>query len=331
MKDDSAAVGVRFGVIGCSDIGWRRTMPAMLSEPETTLVAVGSRSRDKAARFAERFGCDAESGYQEVLDRDDINAIYIPLPVMQHGEWVERALLADKHVLVEKPMTDSHRRATELTRLAGSRGLVLMENFMFLHHSQHAAAAKLLADGAIGEMRSFHSAFTIPPKPPGDIRYQPTAGGGAVLDIGVYPIRAAMYFRGPELRFLGGVLRKDKNLGVVLSGCALFASPDGVPAQANFGMEQSYRTSYELSGSTGRLSMDRVFTPPDTFQPVVRIERQDHQEEIVLPADAQFVNILGAFARTVLHGVDITAYTESTLRLAWLIDQVIENAEVIEI
>ncbi|MGW3186101.1 Gfo/Idh/MocA family protein [Kitasatospora sp. NPDC001119] len=294
----------------------------MVAEPGTTLVAVASRNRAKAERFAERFGCEAVVGYQTLLDRSDIDAVYIPLPAMLHGEWIERSLLAGVHVLAEKPLTTDRRLTQRLVQLAKARDLLLMENFMFLQHSQHAEVRRLLSQGVIGEIRSFTSAFTIPPKPAEDIRYQPDIGGGALWDVGVYPLRASLHFLGAGLEVVGALLRHARQPDVVVSGSILLSTPAGVSAQLAFGMEHSYRTDYEFCGSDGRLSLDRVFTPPDSHQPVVRIEWQDHREELVLPADRQFAKVIATFVQAVAAGTDTVPSTDSSVQLAALIEQV---------
>jgi NDP-hexose-3-ketoreductase len=331
MTTARTAGPVRFGVLGCADIAWRNTLPALLAVPGARLVAVASRDAAKAGRFAGRFGCEPVHGYRELLDRTDIDAVYVPLPAMAHADWVERALRAGKHVLAEKPLTHSGRRSAELVALAGERGLVLLDNFMFLHHAQHAAVRELLEKGAIGEPRSFAAAFTIPPKPDGDIRYDPATGGGALLDVGVYPIRAAVHFLGPGLEFAGAVLRRHRDHRVVLSGSVLLTTAEGVTAHLSFGMENAYRNSYEFSGTAGRLTLDRVFTPPPWYQPVVRVERQDHREEFVLPPDHQFVNSVGAFVDAVLRGTDVTPWQQGSLRQAALVDRITAQARVVTV
>ncbi|MFD1047210.1 Gfo/Idh/MocA family protein, partial [Kibdelosporangium lantanae] len=288
---------VRIGVLGCSDIAVRRTLPAMVAEPLLTVVAVASRQHAKAKAVADRFECAAIEGYDTLLEREDVDAVYVPLPALLHTAWIDRALRAGKHVLAEKPLTVDSEQAAHLFSLAERHQRVLVENFMFLHHSQHTHVAKLLASGAIGELRSFAARFTIPPKPAGDIRYQPDVGGGAFVDIGVYPIRAASLFLGPDLRVVGAVVRVERARDVVFGGSALLANAQGISAELTFGMEHAYANSYELRGSTGRLWVDRVFTPPATYQPVVHVSRQDHREQFVLPADDQFANVVRAFAR----------------------------------
>jgi len=326
MTSAHSANALRMAVLGCADIAWRRTLPAMRADPDVRVTAIASRRLSRAAEFIDRFGGAPVEGYDALLDRDDVDAVYIPLPARMHAEWTERALLAGKHVLVEKPMTDSPAETGRLQALARTRGLVLLENAMFLYHSQHAAVHKLLADGAIGELRGFESAFTIPPMPPGDIRYRDDVGGGAFVDVGCYPVRAALHLLGADLRVVGAVFRHDDGYGVVISGGVLLGTPHGVPATLTFGMEHSYRSDYVLSGSTGRLLLDRPFTPPETHRPVLRIERQDHLEELVLPADHQFANLIRAFVRAARDGADVREQEMGTLRQAELMEQISQTA-----
>ncbi|WHT23339.1 Gfo/Idh/MocA family oxidoreductase [Crossiella sp. CA-258035] len=290
---------LRIGVMGCADIAWRRTLPAMAAVPQVALVAVGSRDRERAALFAGRFGGDPVVGYERILERADVDAVYVPLPIGLHGEWVARALAAGKHVLVEKPLTTGRDAAEELVLAARRRGLVLMENFAFLHHSQHAFVRRLIAEGAIGDLRSVTSEFGVPPRAPEDFRYREDLGGGALLDMGVYPLRAAMMFLGPDLEVRGASLRFDPAYRVEVSGSVLLTSPQDVTAHLTFGFERSYRCRYAVWGSAGRLSVDRAFTSPDWLRPVVRIQRQDRLEELTLPAEDQFAESLRAFAAAV--------------------------------
>jgi NDP-hexose-3-ketoreductase len=101
MMSVSATDRLRMGVMGCADIAWRRTLPAMLSDAAVQIVAIASRDRRRAAEFTDRFGGIPLEGYDSLLERDDVDAVYIPLPALLHAEWIERTLEAGKHVLVE--------------------------------------------------------------------------------------------------------------------------------------------------------------------------------------------------------------------------------------
>jgi len=322
---------VRMGVLSCADIAWRRTLPAMTEAPAVRPVAVASRDAAKAETFARRFGCDAVTGYGNLLERPDVEAVYVPLPTGLRAEWVDRALRAGKHVLAEKPLSTSRAEAEALLALAEERDLLLVENLVFPHHSQHEEVRRLLDDGTIGRLRSFSGDFGIPPRDPGDFRYRPELGGGALFEVGVYPIRAARLFLGDDIEVCGAFLRYDAASGVDVEGSALLCSPEGVTAQIRFGFEHSYRSSYALWGSEGSILLDRAYTPPDSMRPVVRIERQDLLQERTLAADRQFVNILESFARSVRQGGGQAEHTGPTLAQAQLVDTIRERARRITI
>ncbi|MER5557001.1 Gfo/Idh/MocA family oxidoreductase [Streptomyces sp. NPDC002506] len=322
---------LRIGVLGCADIAWRRTLPAMAAAPDIEVAAVASRDPGKADRFAAAFGCASVSGYEALLASSGIDAVYVPLPAMLHAEWVEKALRAGKHVLAEKPLTGDAESAGQLLRLADSLGLVLLENVAFPHHAQHARVAKLIADGVIGDVRDFTSVFTIPPLPEDDIRHQPDVGGGALLDMGIYPIHAALHHLGSDIEVVHAVLRVGARTGAVVSGRILACTPGGVTADLVFGMEHSYRSSCEFAGTRGRLWLDRAFTPQPTFQPVVRIDRQDHHEEITLRADDQFANVVRYFAAAVRMEAGAADRTAASLRQAQLVRDAERTAMRIEV
>ncbi|RSM81693.1 gfo/Idh/MocA family oxidoreductase [Kibdelosporangium aridum] len=317
---------VRMGVLGCASIAKRRVLPAMREADGIELKAVASRDPAKARTFADEFGCDAVTGYDGLLERSDIDAVYVPLPTGLHAEWVSRALAAGKHVLSEKPLTWDHDTALDLVSQAEKAGLWLMEDYMFLHHSQHETVRKLVADGRIGEPRVFSASFGFPPLNAADVRYHPELGGGAFLDAGVYLIRAASYFLGSELDVIGAVLRMHPTRGVDVAGHVLLSTPSGITADLSFGFHHAYRCCYSLWGDHGKLTLDRAFTPPPAWQPVIRIESQDRAEELTLPADHQFKNISEFFARSILRDADYTSQAEAITHQAQLVDQVRSKA-----
>lgn len=317
---------VRMGVLGCASIALRRVLPAMKEAEGLELTAIASRDPAKAREVAQRFGCAAADGYDDLLERPDIDAVYIPLPTGLHAQWVSRALAAGKHVLSEKPLTCDHTTALDLVNQAKKAGLWLMENYMFLHHRQHGTIRNLIANGRIGKLRVFTASFGIPPLDTTDVRYRLELGGGALLDAGVYPIRAASYFLGAELDIIGSVLRLHPTRGIDVAGHALLCTPSGITAELSFGFEHAYRSCYSVWGDHGLLTLDRAFTPPPTRQPLIRIESQDQTEELTLPADHQFKNITEFFARSILQDADYTPQAEAITNQALLVDQVRSNA-----
>lgn len=309
---------VRLGVLGCADIAWRRLLPAVAAAPSVTVAAVASRDPDKARRFAERFHCTPVTGYGPLLERDDLDAVYIPLPVGARRPWVEAALSRNLHVLSEKPLTTDGESAAYLVGEARRRGLTLMENFAFRHHSQHLAVARLVREGAIGAVCSLMCEFGVPERADDDIRYDPGLGGGALFDVGVYPLGIAHTMLGDDLRVAGAVLGFGR--GVDLSGGVLLEAPGGVTARLGFGLGTAYRNTYTLWGERGTITVDRAFTPPEDFAPVVTLEDASGKRPVDLKPDHQFLNLLEAFAAGVRGTVPVP--TEPVLALASLVDRV---------
>ncbi|MGW7416042.1 Gfo/Idh/MocA family protein [Streptomyces sp. NPDC054863] len=290
---------LRFGVLGCAEFARRRMLPAMAAHPAVELVAVASRSADRARRAAEPHGARPVEGYARLLADPSVDAVYIPLPAALHAEWVGAALEAGKHVLAEKPLTTDPEQSRALLERARARGLVLRENVLFVHHGQHAAVRELLAGRAIGALRCLHAAFTVPAPADGDIRYDPDLGGGALADIGLYPVRAAVHLLGPHLDVAGAVLSAEPGRRVETSGAVLLRRADGVVAQLTFGMAHAYRSRYELCGSEGRITVDRAFTPPADHAPRLLLENASGSETVTLPAENQVAAALTAFAAAV--------------------------------
>ena len=292
---------IRFGVLGCSASAGRRTLPALRRLAGTEVTAVASRSRPRADRFAAEFDC-LGVGADELLDRPDVDAVYLSVPTAERGEWAERTLRAGKHLLCEKPMTTSAADTRRLVGLAAERGLVLRENMAFVHHPQHAEVAALVASGRIGPVRAFHAEFRIPPPPP-DERYDPEAsteadtgaGGGALLDVGVYPLRAAQLLLGPGVAVAsatlsdadgdGGASGTDRP-GTAVGGQVMLVARGGALVHLEFGFEPARHSRYSLWGSTARLSVERAFTSPPSWRPRVRIDGPGGEERVDLaPAD----------------------------------------------
>ncbi|MFD7322434.1 Gfo/Idh/MocA family protein [Streptomyces sp. NPDC059875] len=314
---------VRMGVLGCADIARRRMLPAFAACAATEVAAVASRNADGARRLAAEYGARPVHGYDALLADPAVDAVYVPVPAALHAEWIEAALLSGKHVLAEKPLTMTADTTAALFRLAESRGLALMENVMFVHHGQHARVGALVADGAIGELRSFQAAFTVPRRPADDIRYRPELGGGALWDTGVYPVRAASTFLGPDLKVVGAGLASGAGFRVDTAGAVLLQSPDGVSAQLTFGLDHAYRNSYEVQGSTGRITLDRVFTPPADHIPVAVVEGPSGSRRIPLLPDDQVANTVAVFAEAVRAG---SAPYEDSVRQARLLDEIRRRA-----
>ncbi|MFJ9822156.1 Gfo/Idh/MocA family protein [Streptomyces sp. NPDC101151] len=317
--------GSGIGVLGCADIAVRRALPAIQESP-FRLVAVASRSQEKAERVAGSFGCEPVVGYERLLERPDIAAVYIPLPNSEHAEWARRALNSGKHVLIEKPAVTTAGAARDLVSLAEDLGLLVMENFAFLQHPQHDQARSLVNSGCIGEIRSYSGTFGIPPTDRQGIRYQPDLCGGSLWELGCYPVRAAQEYLESPVQILGAGLDFDPKLGVDIAGAALLRDGRGVTAHCSFGLSHSYRSTYDIWGSEGRLVLDWAFTPSRDARPVLRLQQKDRETKYVIAASDQFVGVFNAFSDAIGDPRSRPAHHRAMVRQAEILTQIRSHA-----
>lgn len=314
---------IRIGILGAAKIAQRSMAPAILQLSDRyRLVAVASRDARKGAGFAAAFGCEAITGYDGLLARKDIDAVYVPLPTGLHNEWVGKAIDAGKHVYVEKSFAPDLVQTESLIDTARCANLALMEGYMFLYHRQQAVVLQLLREGAIGELRHFHGSFGFPPLPEDDFRYDEVIGGGVLMDAAGYPLRAAHFFAGDGLQVAAASVGRDFQRGSSLWGSAYLLSDDHVGASIAFGFDNHYQCRYELWGSKGKLVAERAYTAGPTFAPQLLLENASGGREIQVPPDNHFIGALLEFHNIIIDPGQRPSHYEQILRQSRSLTQI---------
>jgi predicted dehydrogenase len=200
---------VRWGILGTAAIATSRFIPAMKSATAATLLAIASRSADKAKAVADEFGIPRYFGsYEALIDDPEIEALYVPLPNHLHVEWSARALSAGKHVLCEKPLCLTAREVVTLQAARDRSGRHIEEAFSYRNHPQWTKIGEVLAGGAIGAPRAVQCTLAKQFLDPNDIRNNPDQGGGALYDLGSYAISAcSVVFRRAPTRVIAAINR----------------------------------------------------------------------------------------------------------------------------
>ena len=288
--------------MGCAAVAQNSMLPAIRMIPEWDLVAVASRNGQKAQQFAQQFHCEAVTGYDELLRRDNIDAVYMPLPTGVHHEWIKKCLDAGKHVLAEKSIAYDYASAQQLVELARSKHLVLMEDFMFQYHSQHQFVFEMLRNKEIGDIRIFRASFGFPPLPKDNFRYDDAIGGGALLDAAGYTVRAVHFILSEDFVVKAADLFYDKECGTNIYGGAYLSNGKGVIAQLGFGFDHFYQCNYEIWGSKGKITADRAFTPKPDYRPLIIVEKQGERQEYHMDSDNHFVGSIREFHRAITEG-----------------------------
>jgi predicted dehydrogenase len=309
---------IRIGILGPSEIAFRRFMPALqkagksfqfaaigIASPEEWFGDISKVSAEgiyeqqavekaKAKKFTDQYGGNVFVGYKALISSPDIDAVYIPLPPALHFKWAKAALEEEKHVFVEKPSTTCLTDTEELIRIASEKGLALHENYMFIYHKQLEALSDVVKCGEIGDVRLYRIAFGFPRRLPSDFRYNKVLGGGALFDAGGYCMKYANWLLGGDAHIVTAHANYLDEFTVDMYGSATMANSEGQIAQLAFGMDNDYRCDIEIWGSLGTISSDRILTAPDGFTPKYTIKK--NQEIIIRQLEAD-----NAFLKSILH------------------------------
>jgi predicted dehydrogenase len=291
---------IRIGVLGCASVAQRSVIPAIMSLRKFfNLIAVSSRTINKATKFAREFGCKAIVGYENLIRSDEVDALYIPLPTGLHREWVNKALQAGKHVYAEKSIASCYADAKEMVLNARKNSLALMEGYMFQYHSQHSYINSLLKIGEIGKIRHFFSVFGFPPLPLDNFRYNEQLGGGVLHDAAGYPLRAAHFILGDSLKVRGATLYHDTRKGTGIYGSAFLSNSNGLGASIAFGFNNYYQCRYEIWGEKGKIIAERAFTPRFDYRPEIIVETANGTKKIQAEPDNHFIKAFEEFYRII--------------------------------
>ncbi len=286
---------MKIGILGTSEIAFRRFLPALEKDKNFTYVGVATRTSVKAQKFQETFGGKIYNGYDELINDKSIEAVYVPLPPALHYEWGKKVLEVGKHLMLEKPFTTELKDTEKLIELAKSKNLAVHENYMFVYHKQLSEIAKIIEDGKIGDVRLYRIAFGFPKRAEGDFRYVKELGGGSLLDCGGYPLKLASMLLGSTAKIATSNLNYTKDYDVDLFGSATLINDAGVTAQVSFGMDNSYKCELEVWGSKGVLKTNRILTAPAGYVPIVEITIDNETEEIKLSEDDTFLKSIDDF------------------------------------
>jgi predicted dehydrogenase len=251
---------VRWGIIGTANIARTVFLPG-LRQAGADAWAVAGRDGARAERYAaDNKIARGVRGYQRLIDDPDIDALYIPLPNSLHAEWTIRALEEGKPVLCEKPLCGTLADTGRVLDVARRTGTLLWEAFSFPFHPQLERLRTLVADGAIGELMEIKSNFHFLLRNPANIRLSAALQGGALLDVGCYPVRLAQEFFGPApasawARSAWGGQDVDVDTWGVLD------YPAGRRLLLSCGFGRSYDTFTTLEGTSGQIRVTNPFHP----------------------------------------------------------------------
>ena len=273
---------VRWGILGCGSIASSAIAPAIQWAAEGELLAIASRTPERAAAKAMELCAPRAYGrYEDLLADPDVDAVYLGLPNGLHAPWAIRAAQAGKHVLCDKSLTLDVARARELRELFRSRDLVLVEGFMIRHHPQWTLVHSLVAHDAIGPVRHVRAWFRATLDRPDDHRWSKTLGGGALFDVTCYAINAARFVIGEEPRRVLATARWAES-GVDEATEALLEVPGGAVASVHGSLRAPFEQGVVVVGERGRIVLHKPFVPRwEATEVEIHVRREGPEVQLV--------------------------------------------------
>jgi len=315
---------IRWGILGTAKI-LQRLLPAFRLAPSVDLVAIASRSLDKAKRAAAAEGIPRTFGsYEELLKSDTIDAVYIPLPNHLHAEWASLAADNGKHILLEKPICPTAGDAAQLVARCREKNVRLMDGFFWPHHPRTARLREMLDAGVIGRVERVSAAFTFRlDAGPENIRMQPVMGGGSLLDVGCYAVYGIRWAFGAEPVRVFAHAKFAHGVDTEMTGQMYFA--DGRMASFDCGFTLPLRTWMEISGTEGSIRVPNMWVPPERAS--FELIREDRPvEEISISGYDQIVCMLDNFAAAIREGRDATPSPEEGVKTLRVMDALANSA-----
>jgi predicted dehydrogenase len=255
---------VRWGVLGAARIAIEKVIPAMQQGEWARVSAIASRDLERAQSAAQALGIEKAYGsYEELLDDPDIEAIYNPLPNHLHVPWTLKAARAGLHVLCEKPIGLNLEEAQKLLEVREQTGVKIQEAFMVRTHPQWLGTLELIREGRIGTLRAITGFFSYFNTDATNIRNKIDTGGGALMDIGCYPITISRFIFGEEPRRVAALMQHDPVMKIDRLTSAMLEFPSG---QATFTCSTQLAPYQRMHffGTRGRIEVLIPFNaPPD--------------------------------------------------------------------
>lgn len=323
---------VRWGVLSTAKIAVKKVIPGMQQGNWCEVTAIASRERSKAEEAARALGIPKSYGsYEELLADPKIDAIYNPLPNQLHVPWSIKAAEAGKHVLCEKPLSLTVAEARQLLAVRDRTGVKIGEAFMVRCHPQWLRARELVLSGRIGRLRAATGFFSYFNTDPTNIRNIPAYGGGAVMDIGCYPINTSRFVFGEEPMRVLGLVERDPQMKVDRLTSAMLEFPSG---QSTFTCSMQlvpYQRS-QFFGTKGRIEIEIPFNaPPDCPCRILIDDGRDvfgtgiTTEEF--PVCDQYTLQGDAFSRAVREGSEVPGTLEDAVNNMAVIEAISRSVE----
>ena len=312
---------VRWGILGYARIARLNAIPAMLRAGNAELVAIASRDANKLAECAVQFPlARLHLTYDALLADPDVDAVYVPLPNSKHREWTIAALQAGKHVLCEKPIALTARQARDMAAAAKDANRLLMEAFMYRYTDRMQRVREVIESGVLGSLRHVNASFRFLLDRENTIKEEPGLGGGALYDVGCYPVNLLGLITGKLPNRCQAFAEMKSGVDVNLS--AVLQYGDGMIANIHCGFNAFGHMHAELIGTLGRLEVRDTFL--DAAGEIV-LHTKEGKRSIPVAESDRYCAEFRDFSAAILEGRAPLLSIEESIRNMEVMDMIRES------
>jgi predicted dehydrogenase len=316
-----------WGVLSVSGHFRQRIQIPVRDSSIVKIAAIASRSREKAEAAAQEFGIPKAYGsYEELLADKEVQAVYIPLPNSLHAEWVRKAADAGKHILCEKPFTMTADETDAAIKYAWSKGVKVMEAFMYRLHPQWKRVRDLIKVGEIGDVHGVNVFFSYNNHDPANIRNRKEVGGGALYDIGCYAVSSARFILDSEPERVVSHIVRDPDLGTDILTSALIDF-GGPRATFTVGTQSAPCQRVDVLGSKGSLTVHLPYNMYPDVPAKVTVTTGVGSREIQFPVTDQYAELFDQFSLAVLEDRPVPTPPQDAVENQKVLDAIFRSAE----
>jgi predicted dehydrogenase len=312
---------VRIGIIGAARVAVYAMAAPARANPRVSLAAIAARDPARAAAFAAEHGvAKVHQTYDALITDPAIDLVYVATPPAFHATVAIAALQAGKHVLVEKPFTLNAAEARAIVAAAERAGRRVFEAFHYRHHALWHRIVSLVRGGTIGAVRSMEGVFNAPiARGPDEFRWNAALGGGALMDLGCYPLQWVRVVAGEEPVVRSA--RMEIVEGVDAACEAALEFPSGATSRVACSMtSDGFTALLNVDGSKGSLRVVNPLAPH--FGHVLEIQVDGQERKETLEGPTTFAAQLDAVAATLLDGAPFPLAADDPIKSMAAIDAV---------
>ncbi|WP_187263333.1 Gfo/Idh/MocA family protein [Pontibacter beigongshangensis] len=321
---------MNWGILGAAKIALEKVIPAMAGRPDFQVYGIASRNVEKARAAAEKLDIPKVYGsYEELIADPDIHIVYNPLPNHLHAEYTLKCIEAGKHVLCEKPIALSSQDVKRLIAARDRHQVKVGEAFMVRSHPQWHKTRELVQQGALGKIKLVQGSFSYFNVTPGNIRNIAAYGGGAMWDIGCYPVTICRYVLGEEPIRVIGLMETDPGFGTDKLTSVVMQFPS---AQVAFSVSTQLVPYQRMHffGENQELEVQIPFNAPNDTACEIKINHGDILQEqvktISFAVCDQYTLMAAAFTKAVRENTEVPVTLEDALANTRVIEAIFQSA-----